>query len=287
MGKMVAYTSDLHGNMVQYQKLVDYANKERIDTIIIGGDIAPKGFFRENFISGQREFLQALPGFFQQQQARVFIMMGNDDCAANMDVLLAAESEKFQLIHGKKLPVGNGFDILGYSFVPITPFGIKDWEKYDFSNPLQAYKQKYRELKDSNSKLDGIKSSQEGWKEFSFTPEMEKKDSIQKDLRKLPFSGDVSKTLIVFHSPPYDSLLDLTLGARHFGSMAIRDFIEKKKPYLTLHGHIHETVHVSGQFSQKIGDTLCISSGNSDRGSDLALIVFDIENPSDAKRLII
>ena len=43
MQHKILYTSDIHGNEVQYSKLIQYAIKISADTIIIGGDIAPKG----------------------------------------------------------------------------------------------------------------------------------------------------------------------------------------------------------------------------------------------------
>lgn len=41
---LVAYTSDVHGNSVQYNKLIDYCIKNNMDSLIIGGDITPKDF---------------------------------------------------------------------------------------------------------------------------------------------------------------------------------------------------------------------------------------------------
>ena len=39
----IVYTADIHGNLVQYKKLVDYSLKNKAKAVIIGGDIAPKG----------------------------------------------------------------------------------------------------------------------------------------------------------------------------------------------------------------------------------------------------
>ena len=54
----VLYTADIHGNEIQYKILVNYAVEISADTIIIGGDIAPKEAVRGNYILGQREFLE-------------------------------------------------------------------------------------------------------------------------------------------------------------------------------------------------------------------------------------
>ena len=69
--------------------------------------------------------------------------------------------------------------------------------------------------------------------------------------------------------------------------MAVRLFIEKEQPYLTLHGHIHETVDISGTFKHNIQNTLCLTSGNHNVGEQLAVLVFDLYNPRDVRRIII
>jgi len=115
---------------------------------------------------------------------------------------------------------------------------------------------------------------------------MEKTDSIQKDLSKDPFCRDTDNTIYVFHSPPDNTNLDITYYDKHVGSIAIRLFIEKHQPYMTLHGHIHETVERSGTYKQQIGKTLCLTAGNNG-DSQLSILVLDLYNPQDAKRIVI
>ena len=54
----IVYSSDIHGNEIQYQKLIKLAREENPLAVIIGGDLAPKHFDREHFIQGQRDFLR-------------------------------------------------------------------------------------------------------------------------------------------------------------------------------------------------------------------------------------
>ncbi|MBU4352958.1 MAG: metallophosphoesterase [Nanoarchaeota archaeon] len=287
----VLYTSDIHGNEVQYSKLIEYAIKIFADTIIIGGDIAPKGGAIEDYIECQRNFLEyRLPEILQPLKkdllnSNLFLMMGNDDCAANMDVL--EKSKLFKVIHNKRIKLTEDFEIIGYSFVPITPFGIKDWEKYDLSKVPATLKEKYAERKLTNYRLNGIKSIKTRWKIFQFDSGMEVRDSIQKDLLRKIFSKNPKKTVYIIHSPPDNSPLDMVSDRNHVGSMAVRLFIEKEQPYLTLHGHIHETVDISGSFKHDIKNTLCLTSGNHNVGEQLAVLVFDLYNPQDARRIII
>lgn len=95
---------------------------------------------------------------------------------------------------------------------------------------------------------------------------------IEEMVAKVP---DMNKAIFNFHDPPIDSSLDtcpmldwdkdppeqimqggqpILFGA---GSRSIRDAIEKYKPMLGLHGHIHESQSVA-----KIGRTTCINPGS-------------------------
>ena len=295
MNKLL-YTSDIHGNEIQYQKLINQAIQIRADFVIIGGDIAPKNFNKDNFITGQRGFLQnKLPKLLsplknELPNCKLFLMMGNDDVMINMDILEKQDGNLYHLIHGRRVKLTNDFDLVGYGYVPITPFSIKDWEKYDFSNVPNNLKVYYEERKRINYRLRAKKSSRSDWRDFVFTPEIEKRDSIQKDLSKQLFVKNTKKTIYVMHAPPDNTNLDITSpsslsGKMHVGSIAVRQFIEKYRPYLTLHGHIHETVKMSGKFKDKIGDTLCLTSGNHNIGEKLVLLVLNLNEPYKVQRL--
>jgi len=293
MQHKVLYTADIHGNKIQYQKLIDYAIKIAADTIIIGGDIAPKRRLADNYIKFQQQFCEhELPKLLyplkeKLPDSNLFLMMSNDDCKANLDVLEKHSPGLYQLIHGKRINLTKKLDILGYSYVPITPFGIKDWEKFDLSNVPSNLIEEYENRKRTTYRLDGFKSTRSGWKEFQFSQDMEKKDSIQKDLSNKLFQNKPNKTVYVIHTPPNQTNLDQVLTKNHVGSIAVRLFIEDCQPYLTLHGHIHETVDVSGKFKDNIGETLCLSSGNHDSWSKLAVLVFDLYDPKHTDRIIL
>ncbi|MBI4016125.1 MAG: metallophosphoesterase [Candidatus Aenigmarchaeota archaeon] len=293
MKHTILYTSDLHGNTVQYEKLVRLAFDMSADSVIIGGDISPKGFAcksAEEFITVQREFFaNGLPKLLKplQDKSQVFIMMGNDDCASNNDVFEKKDTLFYKIIHDKRLKLTPEFDIVGYSNVPITPFGIKDWEKFDLTTIPPAHASEYAARKAANYKMTGLKSSELRWTKFEFSPEMEQADSIQKDLSQKLFTENPDKTIYVMHSPPDNTKLDQIMTKAHVGSFAIRFFIEENQPYLTLHGHIHETVNISGDFRHQIGKTLCMSSGNHNVGEHLAVVVFDAYKPKEAKRIVV
>ena len=79
------------------------------------------------------------------------------------------------------------------------------------------------------------------------------------------------------HAPPFGTKLDIITSKEHVGSKAIRNFIEKEQPFLTLHGHIHESPRMSGSYFDKIGSTLCINVGSSYPNNILNCVIVDIE----------
>jgi hypothetical protein len=67
--------------------------------------------------------------------------------------------------------------------------------------------------------------------------------------------------ILVCHSPPLGTSLDQAGPGRHFGSWAIREFIENHPPHLFFCGHIHEA---AGR-ELKLGSTLCFNAGRQGR----------------------
>ena len=291
----VLYTSDMHGNKRQFETFLEYAMQIKPATIIMAGELAPKDVSIDirnaRYIDSQRNFLaNELPalvrGFKQSSpDTKVFVIVGNDDCAVNLDVL-NAHPELYQEMHGKRLRLDENHDIVGYSIVPITPFGIKDFEKFDLSDVPESMRKEYAQRK-SNYRLDGIRSVNHpafGWRHYQFEQTREATDSIQKDLRAETFTARPKNTVYVFHTPPHNTALDIIQDEEHVGSFAVREFIEKYQPKLTLHGHIHETVDMSKRFIEQIGESMSVSSGNHNYDSKVAVVEFDLYNIASAQR---
>ncbi len=64
-------------------------------------------------------------------------------------------------------------------------------------------------------------------------------------------------SVVVSHSPPIDTRVDLASSAIHAGSVSLRAFIEKRKPSAVFCGHIHEARGID-----RIGDTLVVNPGS-------------------------
>ncbi|MDR4508165.1 MAG: metallophosphoesterase [Candidatus Brocadiaceae bacterium] len=62
--------------------------------------------------------------------------------------------------------------------------------------------------------------------------------------------------IMVCHTPPKDTKIDMIRGGAHVGSDSVKRFIEKRHPDVCISGHIHES---RGQ--DKIGNTLVLNAG--------------------------
>ncbi len=160
------------------------------------------------------------------QNIHLYFMPGNDDLAS-----IDAEIEGFEHVHNpdmRRFLIEGDYELYGNSNANMTPWACA------------------RDLEE---------------------PELEAR---LKQLEAIIQNPD--KTICVLHVPPYNSGLDqcpeldkdlriVTQGGqvvmKSAGSTAVRAFIERVQPLLTLHGHIHESPGHT-----RIGKTLCINAGS-------------------------
>jgi len=269
---VVVYTSDLHGNKEHYQELFELAEQRKAQTIIIGGDMLPiHGPFKSS-LQEQRNFIFSyLEPKIQDFRSRapqttIYAMLGNDDWqASNVHLGILVAKGTLQLLHGEKHELGSGYELVGYAHVPPTPFTIKDGERRDLQKDV-VDQQRCTACVSQGAKIVVVDPRR------YFASMM----SIEEELEELPKERDPSRTVYVMHSPPFKTNLDRLFDGRWVGSSAIRAFIEKRQPYLTLHGHIHESSEISGTYWDRIGKTICINPGQSTE--ELYAVVFELED---------
>lgn len=267
------YTSDLHGQGALYEQLVAIVAAHRPRALLLGGDLAPHGT-GEDGVRRQRVFLQ---GFFVEFARRVqeadpglalLVLMGNDDWSANMDVLEAHDGALWSVLHGRAVEV-DGVRVAGSSWVPFTPFAIKDWERWEDGGP------------ESPARLEGWVSGAGRLEPARFDPER-REPTIASALRELEAVAG-PEALYVTHSPPRETRCDL-IGARtHVGSRAIRAFVERVQPALVLSGHIHESPRVSGSCQDRIGRSVVVNPGQFG-SARLSGVWFDPARPAESLR---
>jgi Icc-related predicted phosphoesterase len=277
------FVTDLHGKVDRYRKLFMTIEAERPDMVLFGGDLLPHGLKRtEGYDHFATDFLfpelQQLKNILADQYPAMIIILGNDD-ARSEEQYFKRQSETGLLHYINETWVEmKELDILGYGFVPPTPFQLKDWEKYDVSRFADP----------------GCVHPTEGFRTVDPNYDTEY-STIQKDLKYLTEGKDLSQSVVLFHSPPYKTNLDrAALDGRmvdhvpmdvHVGSIAIQRFIEEKQPKITLHGHIHESTRLTGIWKETLGNTWMINGSHD--GPELALVSFDSQEPSKATRRLI
>ena len=252
----IIYTADLHGNEIYYEKLFKKAKESEIKAVVLGGDLCPRGGNSlQEWISMQKEFLENyfIPKILETKK-EFYVMVGNDDFRINFKILEKAEEQgKLKVIHKKCHKIGSRHRI-GYSFVNPTPFRLRDWEKFE-----------------DNKKEEPQRFSGEIIRSIE-----EEKGTIESDLKEIRKLSNPNATIYVTHAPPFNTKLDIVASGIHVGSKAIRAFIEKEQPLITLHGHIHESPKMSGSYIDKIGKTACINLGSSYPKPLLNALILDL-----------
>jgi Icc-related predicted phosphoesterase len=284
----LVYTADLHGDIDSYRALFDLAVATSARAAIVGGDLLPYAITLQSALQTQRDFITVrLRGLLDEFRARhpevvVYLLAGNDDWAgaiAALDDLERAElahplhervyrlvdegaSERVgdeptvarPLAHSPTRPLtqGDGLWLAGYACVPLTPFSIKDYERRD-DGPLppfsfgMAYTSWSGEIQPVNAAAIAAQPS------------------IGEALASLARQSDPRRTIYVCHTPPANTPLDQMPRGKHVGSKALRAFVERHAPPLTLHGHIHEAPDLSRQYAIQLGATWSVNPGHAAR----------------------
>jgi len=274
------FVSDLHGKEEQYVKLFKTIESYQPALVFLGGDLLPHHCLNKNFILDfLQPNLQTLKTKLEIHYPKIFLILGNDDARIEEPLILELEKQLLiEYIHFRKTNFLE-YDIYGYAFTPPSPFLLKDWEKYDVSRFVDP----------------GSISPEEGKRTVEVSIHEKKYSTIKDDLDALTKDEDLSKSIFLFHGPPYQTNLDrIAQGGKlidhvpvdiHVGSVAIKRFIEKKQPLITLHGHIHESARISGSWKDKIGRTYCFSAAHD--GSELAIVKFEFSKPETAERILL
>jgi Icc-related predicted phosphoesterase len=282
------FVSDLHGSTDRFEKLFSLIRSSVPQLVFLGGDLLPFGGFsvhgdqggHARFITG---FLE--PGFrclrreMDKDYPTVAVILGNDDPRREEAALATGEQAGlWHYLHGRAIRFG-GYTLYGYACIPPSPFLLKDWERYDVSRFVDV----------------GSSAPTGGWRTVPMDREQLERTTIQQELESLSEGANLHRGVFLFHVPPYGSNLDLAdLGGRmvdrapldeHIGSIAVRRFIERRHPYLTLHGHAHESARLSGQWREQIGRTWCFSAAHD--GPELTVVRFYLEDLAGAERLLL
>jgi Icc-related predicted phosphoesterase len=198
--------------------------------------------FEKEMCQRVREWMTLAEEKLTPQKATLYFMAGNDDLTSIDQVV--AEFSSIRNPDMARFEIDGGYEIVGLSNANMTPWKCaRDIEEDELARKLDA--------------LAGM---------------------IQ----------DPEHTIAVLHVPPFGSGLDtcpdldknlkiITSGGqvvmKSAGSTAVKVFIEKVQPMLSLHGHIHESPgHVH------IGKTLSINAGSEYAEAIMKAAIVNLEN---------
>lgn len=284
----VFFITDIHGSTDRYGKLFEYIKTEKPAALFMGGDLLPSGmrnftsldFQHQDFINDYLAVnFRKLKDELGSSYPKVFLIMGNDDARVEEAALLdVATQGLWHYAHNRRFKFG-GYIVIGYNYVPPSPFQLKDWERYDVSRYADP----------------GCISPEEGRRTMPVENHLIRYATIKEDLESLTKGIDMKSAVMLFHSPPYKSNLDrAALDGKmidhvpldvHVGSIAIERFIKAEQPYVTMHGHIHESTRLTGEWSERIGDTYAFNAAH--EGKELSVVKFDLEEPAKAERVLL
>jgi uncharacterized protein len=288
------FATDLHGSERTYRKFINAGKFYEANVIVMGGDIQGKLLIPiiKGSNGGYRATLQGRVEHMTTQE-ELSTLTGRLDILGFYHQIM--EEDEFRALSADQKAVDNLFHEKARqklsSWVDLAEerlkgTGIKcfvtggnddEWDvlsaiKREGAQSLIACENEMVMIDEDHSMISVGLSTPTPWKTPREVSEEELGKMIEEMVAKVP---DMNKAIFNFHDPPKDSTLDtcpmldwtkdppqqISQGGQPVmygaGSSSVRAAIEKYKPMLGLHGHIHESQSVA-----KIGRTTCINPGS-------------------------
>jgi Icc-related predicted phosphoesterase len=286
----IYFTSDVHGSETCFLKFLNAAKVYKADALILGGDVTgkmiipiveqPDGTFAATFLGAvrtmktneEREELERnirFNGYYPYRTTQTEVAKLQADKKL-VDTLFSEMMKE-----GIKRWVGIAEERLKGTKTKcyISPgnddrFDIDDILK---SSPSILYPED--EVLWVDDKHEMITSAWTNVSPWNSPRETTEEKLVEIFGRMISRVERMDNAIFNLHCPPYDTPLDVApeldktlkpvmssggaINMIHVGSKAVREVIEKHKPLLGLHGHIHEA-----RGFVKIGRTLCINPGS-------------------------
>jgi Icc-related predicted phosphoesterase len=288
------FATDLHGSERTYKKFINAGKFYGVNVLVMGGDIQGKllipiikeanGHYRatlqgrvehlatEEELTNLKTRLDTLGFYYRIMEEDEFRTLSADPKAVND---LFHELARQKLVSWVELAENrlNGTGIKCF----VTGGNDDEWDvlkviKREDTKSFIACENEMVQVDDDHTMISVGISTPTPWKTPREVTEEELAQMIEAMAAKVP---DMHKAIFNFHDPPKDSTLDtcplldwdkdppeqIIRGGQPVmhgaGSKSVRDAIEKYKPMLGLHGHIHESQSVA-----KIGRTTCVNPGS-------------------------
>lgn len=251
------YACDVHGDGAKYLKLIDICKEEKINYIVLGGDLYLKRCNRE--LEQPKYIRNELDAFFtklEEEDINCICIPGNDDLEQLDDIFneICSKHKNVYNVDNKAL-VKEGICFIGLSKVLDGPWNRKSRIVIEDNCPMQEQKCDTCLIEKGTREI----SSKE-WESYR-----EKNLENMRDiLERLPKNTTDCKTIYIIHEPPYGVGLDVCYNNYLAGSRCVREFLENNNAYMSLHGHIHESPRMSGVWKSKLGKCISIQPGQTE-----------------------
>jgi hypothetical protein len=281
------FASDVHGSDVCWKKFLKVIEHFKVDIAILGGDLTGKMVIP--IVRDGNEYLYEIFGRhikltanqLQEESAKIAnsgyypypcekeeIERLNNDPQAQKDLfnrLMVERMQQWMDLASEKFK--------GKALLYVSP-GNDDRlvvdEILEKSDSVVACEMKLVHLPEGYEMVTCGWVNPTPWKTTRETPD-EKLEPVLEGL--MAKAENYEKLICNFHAPPYNSGLDTAPRLKEdfsvrvrfgggvdlapMGSKAVRHMIEKYKPLLGLHGHIHESAGF-----KRFGRTLCVNPGS-------------------------
>jgi uncharacterized protein len=285
----VFFATDIHGSEPCFRKFINAGNFYRCRHLILGGDITGKQIVpitkHDGDVYSCRLRDQRFDGVSAGELAEIkkliraggdYPVIGTPDELAELADPQALERRFRKIVYDSVADwVAFADDYLGGTgqHVFVAP-GNDDFLEIDGalsgSSVIEFVEGRRIDLNEHHAMITTGYSNPTPWQTERELPE----DALEQRLEEMMSQvEDPSNLVAVIHPPPYDSHLDYApqldaelrvhldgMGGVRMapvGSTAVRTFIERHQPLLTLHGHVHE-----GGGRVAIGRTQCLNPGS-------------------------
>jgi hypothetical protein len=296
------FTADLHGSDRCFRKLVNAAKFYGAQALVIGGDLTGKvvvafvdngdGTYRCEFLNKKRIKRAEVPGL----EAHLA------DAGMYTCRLWPSEYEEFRANPGKASDLFNRLmrerlsAWVRLAEERLRPQGLRlhlilgNDDRFEVDAALEG-SEIVVPFEGRAVGLDRYELVGCGYTNPSpwHTPRELPEESLRKRLAAaIGNAHDMDRTIFVFHCPPRDTALDLaprltpdlkvvqqagTVEYAHVGSTSVRELIQEHQPFLSLHGHIHES-----RGEERLGKTLTMNPGSEYSEGLLHGILVDLED---------
>jgi len=303
----VLFASDLHGSNLCFSKLIQLALAEKVDALLIGGDLSGKTMTPVVEIVGGSYEAHVAGTLRKVKRGRDLEELEEDISATGSYPVRVSPAEReilkldarlrekrflkeieTRLQHWLEL-AARKLGPAGIRFLPIC--GNDDHAELDkliAAHPIAENPEGGPiTIADTHEVIGESNANKTPWKCPRDVTEEVLRARIEPRIEAL---RDPGRAIFLFHTPPINSGLDtapaldknqqvvmkgsevVTIAA---GSTTVRDVIERVQPLLSLHGHIHE----SGGFT-KIGKTLCCNAGSEYWMGNLRAVLLSLDRDS-------